>query len=330
MPRLLVVSDPHFAAPAEQARRGHEGAVIRSRFLRALAHAYRHWIWLRNPYDQNHLLQSALDQAPPASLTIANGDYTIDTGFVGVADDAALESARLCLDTLRSHSGHQLETVIGDHELGKMSLFGGVGGPRLLSWQRCRERLSLQPLWHREFNGWHLIGLTSTLVALPLFDGELLPAEAEAWYQLRESHLDAVQRCFDAVPRNSHPTILLFCHDPSALPFLQECPSIQARLPEIATTVVGHLHSTAIFNTGRRLAGMPPIHFLGTTARRLSRALNRAKAWSTFKTTLCPSLAGIELLKDGGYLTIELETPGQSHPRIHRHRLRRTSGAPAP
>jgi hypothetical protein len=38
---------------------------------------------------------------------------------------------------------------------------------------------------------------------------------------------------------------------------------------------------------------------------------------------LCPSLAGIELLKDGGYLTAELDPEARSPLRVHRHRLPR-------
>jgi hypothetical protein len=55
------------------------------------------------------------------------------------------------------------------------------------------------------------------------------------------------------------------------------------------------------------LAGIPQIGFLGNTARRLSTALREAKHWKPFKVRLCPSLAGIELLKDGGFYVADLD-----------------------
>ena len=52
---------------------------------------------------------------------------------------------------------------------------------------------------------------------------------------------------------------------------------------------------------------MPPIRFLGHTVQRMSTALNEARYWRPFHVRLCPALAGIELLKDGGYCTLELD-----------------------
>jgi hypothetical protein len=37
---------------------------------------------------------------------------------------------------------------------------------------------------------------------------------------------------------------------------------------------------------------------------------------------LCPSLAGIQLLKDGGFYTAELELSAAQPPRFHFHPLR--------
>ena len=59
---------------------------------------------------------------------------------------------------------------------------------------------------------------------------------------------------------------------------------------------------------------MPPIRFLGNTVRRLSTALNEARRWRPFHVRLCPALAGIELLKDGGYCTLEID-PEARQPR---------------
>ena len=51
--------------------------------------------------------------------------------------------------------------------------------------------------------------------------------------------------------------------------------------------------------------------FSGPHGKRLSTALRRGKHWKPFQVRLCPSLAGIELLKDGGFLTAELDLKGR-------------------
>src|SRR5438046_9839871 len=101
--------------------------------------------------------------------------------------------------------------------------------------------------------------------------------------------------------------ILLFCHDPTALPFLWREEAVRSRLTQIEQTIIGHLHSNLVLWKSRMLAGIPRISFLGHTAKRLSAALHEAKHWRCFKIRLCPALAGIELLNDGGYLTVELD-----------------------
>jgi hypothetical protein len=115
--------------------------------------------------------------------------------------------------------------------------------------------------------------------------------------------------------------IILFCHDPTALPFLVQEPAVARRLPQLACTVIGHLHSPSILRVGRCLGGMPELKWFGNTARRLSSALRKAREWSPFRVVLCPSLAGIQLFKDGGYLELSLAMPGADGPRLRRHRL---------
>ncbi len=101
--------------------------------------------------------------------------------------------------------------------------------------------------------------------------------------------------------------VLLFCHDPTALPFLWRDELVRSELPQIEQTIIGHLHSNLIFWKSKLLAGMPVIRFMGHGVRRMSGALNEARHWKPFHVRLCPSLAGIELLKDGGYLTAKLD-----------------------
>ena len=68
---------------------------------------------------------------------------------------------------------------------------------------------------------------------------------------------------------------------------------------------------------------MPVIRFLGHTALRMSTALHEARRWKPFHVRLCPSLAGIELTKDGGYLTAELDPNAHRPARFQFHHLPR-------
>jgi hypothetical protein len=211
--------------------------------------------------------------------------------------------------------------VIGDHEFGKMSLFGGQGGPRLASWQRAVDSLELDPLWRIDLGRWVLVGIASSLAALPVFEPELLPHERTAWHQLRAQHLSAIRHLFHGLEPDRR--VVLFCHDPTALPFLWREGVIRARLNQVALTVIGHLHTRLIYWESRLLAGMPRISFLGNTVRRLSEALEQARCWRTFQVRLCPSLAGCELLKDGGYATLRLEPDANAIASFTIHRMRR-------
>ena len=157
------------------------------------------------------------------------------------------------------------------------------------------------PFWQLEIGSYVLLGFVSSLVALPVFAADTLPAERPEWERLRAEHLAEIRRAFAALQPGQR--VLLFCHDPTALPFLWREESIRARLPQIEQTIIGHLHSNLVLWKSRLLAGMPPIRFLGHTVQRLSTALNEARHWRPFHVRLCPALAGIELLKDGGYCT---------------------------
>jgi len=315
------VSDVHYASDAEKQRRGHEARVIPSRILRIAATGYRRFLWLRDPFAHNHLLDRFIQAAGDADWVIANGDYSCDTAFVGVSDDAALASARLCLDKLRGAFNGRFQAVIGDHELGKMSLFGGQGGPRLASWQRALDSLELAPLWRLDLDQWVLVGVASSLVALPVFDPELLPEERATWHRLREHHIGAIRDLFRGLDPQQR--VVLFCHDPTALPFLWREGVVRTRLGQVALTVIGHLHTRLIYWQSRLLAGMPRIAFLGNTVRRLSEALQQARCWRPFHVRLCPSLAGCELLKDGGFAFLSIDPDSTEPPSFRIRRIRR-------
>ena len=320
---LGILSDIHYASAAEQAR-GHDFEIrlIPNPFIRALAHYYRHYVWQRHPLRNNHLLDQFIERAADVDYVIANGDYCCDTAFLGVSDDAACQSAQECVGKLRRRFGTRLRANYGDHEFGKIGLFGGNGGMRLASWRRARQEVGLDDFWRLEIGRYVLIGFVSSLVALPNCEADALPAERPEWERLRAAHLADICRAFDALQPAQR--VLLFCHDPTALPFLWREPSVRARLPQIEQTTIGHLHSNLILWKSRLLAGMPPIRFLGHTVKRLSSALNEARRWRPFHVRLCPALAGIELLKDGGYCTLELDPEARQPARFRFHPLHRS------
>jgi hypothetical protein len=310
--RIGIVSDIHYASAAEQARGDHyETAGLRNPLLKLFVRSYRRFVWLHEPFKKNYLLDRFLAQAPGFDYVVANGDYSCDSAYLGLSDDAACQSARECLQKLRAAFGDRLLINFGDHELGKLSLFGGRGGMRLASWHRALDQLSLQPFWQVPVGNYVILGIVSSLVALPVFEADLLNEERAGWDALRAEHLGKIRGAFAALRPDQR--VLLFCHDPTALPFLWREPVVQARTAQIEQTIIGHLHSNLILWKSRRLAGLPRITFLGHTAKRLSSALREARYWKPFRVRLCPSLAGIELLKDGGYLTATLD-PGIARP----------------
>lgn len=320
--RLGIVSDIHYASPAEQARGGdYETACIPNPLLRFAVRIYRRFIWLNKPFQKNYLLDRFFDQVGVPDYVVANGDYSCDSKFVGVSDAAACQSASECLTRLRNKFPERVLANLGDHELGKVSFFGGRGGMRLASWHQAQELLGLRPFWQLTIGRYILIGVASSLVALPVFEPDTLPEERSEWKRLRSVHLDDIRHAFDGL--GSDQRVLLFCHDPTALPFLWEEPTIQKKLSNIEQTVIGHLHSGLVLWKSRWLAGMPRITFLGHTAKRLSTALRRARHWKPFRVRLCPSLAGVELLKDGGFLTAKLDPEARTPAQFCQHRLSR-------
>ncbi|MFM8360490.1 MAG: hypothetical protein ACKOET_18225 [Verrucomicrobiota bacterium] len=318
--RVLVLSDLHHASAGEQARAGLEETVVRSSVGRMLLRFHRQRIWLAHPHRQNHRWRAIVAREPGPDLVVANGDFCLDSAFVGVADEAACISARECLAGLSAAYGGRLHRTVGDHDLGKKSLLGEAGGPRRLSLERCAGELGFQRAWRLDVGSRSLVGVTSTLAAWPLFAAEALLEEREWWEGEHRRHLAEVEALFAGLAGDRR--ILLFCHDPSALPFLAELPSVRARLGQVEHTLLGHLHSPAILSLANRLAGLPAIPWLGTSVRRYSTALRRARAWKAFRPVLCPSPAGIQLLKDGGYLVLEGDPEGREPWRVGRRHLR--------
>ena len=319
---LAILSDIHYAGLAEQARGDdYEYRDLVNPLLRQTVRWYRHFIWMRHPLRQGGQLDRFLAEVGDVDYVIANGDYSCSTAFVGLSDDDAFGSAKECLGKLRSKFGPRLRLNFGDHELGKLSLFGGRGGMRLAGWHRSVNELGIEPFWQLELGRYVLIGVTSSLIALPLFGPDMLAGELPEWEKLRARHLEDIRTAFTALASDRR--VLLFCHDPTALPFLGREAAVRARLPQIEQTIIGHLHSNLYLWQSKRLAGMPVIKFLGPIAERMSRALNEARHWRPFKVRLCPSLAGIELLKDGGFFTVQLDADARQPAQFIFHRLKR-------
>lgn len=321
--QLLICSDIHYASAGEKARGfDYEVRAIDSALQRLLIRCYRRFIWLRDPFAHNHLLERVLDPGAEPDLVIANGDYSCDSAFVGVMDPAARESARLCLQKLRDRFGDRFSATMGDHELGKVSMCGGHGGLRLESLRIAQEELKLEPCWTRREGRYVLAGIASTLAAIAVYEREALPEERPHWREIARQHASAIKAIFSQLHDDDR--LLLFCHDPTALPYLWGMEEVRRRCGQIERTVIGHLHSELILRQSRVLGGMPPIRFCGPTVRRLSTALAQARAWKHFNLLLCPSLAGLELFKRGGYYTVSIDPDGRAPARFQLHPIDRT------
>ena len=302
--RLLILSDVHYAGAEEKQRKHYEISAIESPFWRWVVKYYRYFIWMRDPFAHNHLLDYVLNFPERVDFAVANGDFSCDSAFVGVSDPAAMASAVECLGKLRARFSPNFKAVMGDHELGKLTLAGRKGGMRLASWEAATVHLGIEPFWAFGSGNYTLAAVPSSLVALPIYLAETLPEEREQWQSLRQRYLRKIDDFFASLPANER--LILFCHDPSALPFLWELPSVQAKASSIERTILGHLHTPLVMSLSSAFAGMPSCSFLGQSLRRMTTALNRAKYWRPFKPLLCPALTGVQLLKDGGFLIAEL------------------------
>jgi len=318
--KVLICSDIHYASELEKQRGSYEINAISSPWQRLLVRFYRHFIWLRNPFGHNHLLERVLNPPFEPDWVVANGDYSCDSAFIGVSDPAAFTSAKECLSALRTRYSDRLSAVYGDHELGKVSLCSGKGGLRLRSFEVAQDDLSLDPIWTKRFGNYVFIGITSSLVAMPIFIRETLADEKERWKQLARNHVTEIEKVFSAVTANDR--VILFCHDPTALPFLAKIPAVQSRSVQIERTIIGHLHSPLILRQSQILSGIPKIGFCGPTVLRNTSALSQAKSWRAFNILLCPSLPGLQLTKHGGFYEMTLDPSGEDRAEFKLHSIR--------
>lgn len=304
--RIAIVSDIHYAADEERARcANNEHRKTKNPITNAISLPFHYFIWLRHCEAHNHLLDQFFAAVGQPDLVIANGDFSCNTRGLGVSDDDAFASAEECLNKLRARFGEKFHATIGDHEFGKTGMFTGRGAMNLASWHNAVEKLKIEPFWRMPLEKYVLLGVTSSLIAFPIFKHDALPEEIAEWERLREIHLQKIRAAFANLKPEER--VLLFCHDPTALPFLAREPVIREKISQIEQTIIGHLHSKLILRGSDVLSGLPSISFLGKGVKRISAALGEARLWEPFHVRLCPSLTGIQLLKDGGFLTAELD-----------------------
>ncbi|HLX70971.1 MAG TPA: metallophosphoesterase, partial [Verrucomicrobiae bacterium] len=317
-----VISDIHYAGVEERAQCAN--FYVRKRIkrpaARIAARLFHRFIWLHEHGGHNQMLDRFLAAVGPVDLVVANGDYSCNVAQVGLSDAAAFASAQECLGKLRARFGEKFRATLGDHDLGKIGLFTGTGSMRLASWRSATEHLGIEPFWRVQFGKYILLGITSSLVALPVFKMDLAAGDAEAWEQLRARHLEQIRAAFAGL--KSGERVILFCHDPSALPYLWHEETVREKISQLEQTIIGHLHTNLVLRTGRVLAGFPTISFLGKGARRISTALGQASLWKPFRVRLCPAPMGIQLLKDGGWLSIELDADATNAARFEFHPLK--------
>ena len=310
--RILLISDIHYGSDLECARGDYESRTVSQPLLRYFLKMYRRLIWRRDPFAMNGLLDTFIDAESSADLCLGLGDYSCDSAFIGVADYAAFQSARLCLSQLRRQHGSRFVGIIGDHDLGKKSMFGGVGGMDLASYDRCLRELRLSSLFYRSLGRVHLIGMNSSLITLPSFEVDCDPDQLSSWYALRETHLEELEACIQKIPAGDR--LLFFLHDPSALPFLSAFPWIRRCFSRLDGTWVGHLHAPCIFELSHYLSGMPVIDCMGTAVHKMSQALHARHLWKPFKVHLVPAPGGIERCPQGGYGELWVDPEGLQAP----------------
>lgn len=320
--RIAILSDVHYAGPTEAAEGDdYEHRVIKNPITRFLLRQYRLNVWLRHPLRQNGQLDRFVADVPEVDYAIANGDYSCNTAALGLSADGSMESASECIGKLRAKFGDKLHLSFGDHELGKLRLMGTRGGLRLESWRRGIEQLGIRSFWKIELGNYVLFSCASTLIALPVFASDMLPDERSTWEKLSEEHFAEIRAAFAALRPGQR--VLFFCHDPTALPFLWRDDIVREKISHIEQTIIGHLHSNLFLRVSQILAGVPVMERFGPSFRRMSAALNEARHWKPFRVRLCPSLAGIELLKDGGYYTVGLDGEAKSPAKFLFHPLKR-------
>lgn len=315
--QLAVISDIHMVGPAELALADESydslriGADPVTRALRSSLYRVRRRFWNGHLKWRNTAFLRALDEAAELDpdWVVANGDYGGDFGGVGLSHQATFDSARVAVDMIRSRFAERSRFVFGDHDLGKYSTVLREGGIRLESLELGESILKIPSFWHEVDEGYHLLGVNSSLFTLDLFLPEALAEEIPEWKRRRAEHIETVTRAFEELPGKGR--VILFCHDPSALTALRHIPVVRRRLPQIEMTVIGHLHSPALLRFARyasRLSDLTPRY---PVARIVAHGLAGARHWNQFHPVVCPSTFGTGHHVAGGILLLRRNAEGK-------------------
>ncbi len=311
--RILILSDIHYACEKERARGDFRTKGVANPVARFLVGRWSEWLWEGDPFARNEAFHRFLERDFHADLVVANGDYSVDSGFIGMADPAAHESALFVLRSLKKKFGDRLHSIVGDHELGKVSPDGGRGGMRLEAFRKSLALPTVHSQWRMAIDNLVLLGVNSTLLAIPVLERDMLPTERGEWDQHRLEHLEWIATEFESLKPDQR--IILFCHDPTGIPYLHRIEAVASRLDQVEHTVIGHLHSRWILNAAGKLAGFPRIRHLGAGVERVSRGLNESACWKDYSILFCPALDGIKW-HSGACLMLDIDPSQPSRNKV--------------
>ncbi len=325
--RLAVISDIHVLGPGEHERarelvadiRRHHG-VVRGVWRRFL-HGARARFWNWHPESRRACFLKALEDmhAYHPDWVVANGDYGGDAEGVGLSHASTYESAAGVITLMREVFPDRCHFIFGDHDIGKYSTVMRQGGIRLASLDVGEQQLGIRSFWHEQTDGFHLIGVNSSLITLDYFLPEALTEEIPEWKRRRDEHERQVSETFSGLAKDAR--VILFCHDPSALGVLDKNPAIREKKEQIELTVLGHLHEPRLLSIIQKLPRLPDWKPRYPVARIISDGLRTAQAWSDFNPIVCPSPFGTGHHLSGGLLYIEKSADDRLIARRHRVKL---------
>jgi 3',5'-cyclic AMP phosphodiesterase CpdA len=323
--RLAVLSDIHVLGDRELEQSEASAAALGSgltlplRLWRRGLYRARNRLWNWHPEPRRDCFLRALDdvEAFEPDWVVANGDYGGDTQGVGLSDESTFQSAEVVVSMVRALFPNRCRFVFGDHDIGKYSTNLRQGGIRIESLDRGEQLLGIQSFWHEEVEGYHLIGINSSLFGLHLFLPEAIEEEIPEWQRRQQQHMEEVREAFETLPASAR--VLLFCHDPGALATLDTIPAVRARQRQIERTILGHLHSPGLLRLARMVPPFPKVKPRYPVARIIARSLSDKSSWRRFNPILCPSTFGTGQHVSGGALFAE--TNGEGRLVIRRHRI---------
>lgn len=318
---LNLLCDPHHPGALERLRGSDfEFRGLASAQARRWAWLWRHYVWKRDNFAHQHLLEHWASHVRPEEWVVLGGDYSCDSAFIGLEDPASRASARECLEVVTSTPARGYLAIAGDHEYGKPILDGSRGGIRWASFEVTHRELGIPMHFHARAGIYHLVGISSSLLTFTLHEKEARPEDSIRFREAGRNQADWLEAlCQSLQPEDR---ILLFCHDPTALAYLGRFPWATKLIYHLEQTFCGHLHSEWFGRMARSLCWLPQVRCMGPSIHRISLSLRRARHWSPFRVRIAPALSGIELAQDGGFLRIRLDPTGQAPLRIDRVRWR--------